>query len=181
MRGALGFLGLACLPLLVSSLASAQAVAPVARAPLLASPPHLMLSLPEPAAAAAAAAAADSDKRWLLMPLTLTPSPLLVATLEATAPLQTADGERSTYLAFAALTALGPVTFNAQGAVAPKLELDCRSTCQQQVERSLALDARVVVAGAAQQPDAAVYVRSEQLSAQPNAERRLRVGVLGAF
>jgi hypothetical protein len=149
------------------------------RRPLLAAPPRLVLTLPEPAAGSAAAA--DTSERWLLRPLSLTPSPLLIAALTATAPLQTPDGELSTYVAVAPLAQVSGVTWSAQGAVAPKLELDCRSTCQEQVEGSLALHAQVAVAGAPAQPNTAVFLRSEQVSARPNIERRLRVGVLGAF
>ncbi|MEO7035325.1 MAG: hypothetical protein ABI548_15490 [Polyangiaceae bacterium] len=178
MRGAAGFLGVQVL-LLASLRALAQEAAPAPRSPLLAVPPHLVLTLPVPALAAVATD--DSSKRWLLGPLTLTLPPLLAATLSAAQPLRTADGELSTYVAFAPLTAVGPVTLNAQGAVAPKLELDCSTTCQEQVVGSLALEARAVVAGDPKRPDAALFVRSEQLSTRPNAERRLRLGVLGAF
>jgi hypothetical protein len=111
----------------------------------------------------------------------LTLPPLLAATLTLTAPLHTADGELTTYVASLPVVVTGAVTLGASGSAAEKLELDCRSTCQQQLERTVALDARAVVAGDNAQPDASVFLRTEQVSSRPNSERRLRVGVLGAF
>src|SRR5450755_4081708 len=141
------------LVLLVSLRSNAQDAPSATRPPLLPSLPRLVLTLPEPTSASHAD---DASKRWLLERLTLTPPPLLAATLTATDPLETAAGELSTYVAFAPLAAISGVTLTAQGAVAPKLQLDCNSTCQQQVEGSLGLDAQVLVAGQQGQANAAL-------------------------
>lgn len=183
MRGAAGFIAVQLAILLPTQSASAQAT-PTAQdtpiAPLLASgsPARLVLSLPSLSASFLSADAATS--RWQL------PAPTLrlarvAPTRIATEPVQTADGELRTEVASVPLGAVNGLAFTAQGTVLPKLQLECSTTCQQQVQGSLGLEARVLIAGSEDQANAALFVRAEQVSARPNSERRLRVGVLGAF
>lgn len=189
MKRAVGVFSVTLVMLLISLPASAED-APSTPLPLYSSlsrlqglpilfAPRLVLSLP--ALAFTGLGAADASRGWLSLPPALGVLPRLLPTLRATAPMQTANGELDTYLAIAPLVAVSGVTVTAQGAVAPKLQLDCDTTCQQQVEGSLALEARLVIAGSQEHANAALFLRAEQLSPRPNGERRLRLGVLGAF